>query len=318
MSYQTGTALDVTDLLDKWRVFLLANGWALDFWGPAGDGRALQVHRDGLFWSWWSHTTANPTDYDPGPYIRGKMHTSYQDPGSLTQPGMSSAVRSNRLSGPMQAFHFFAGTGRNGAYAHVVVETEPGTFRHFGMGTLDKIGAYDTGQYAHATAWRFSVDQVNDPNGSYHLLPFDDYGFGVYQNGIAGTMVRCDLFGISPRYVEVCTYDYTNPRARGGWRGNNGQNDNGTVRGPFRAGASVLTGRAPLMPLFLAVGRGSGLWSDIGQPPDIRLVRMDNMEAGQELALGSDTWVVFPAVRKNGAAGQQNSGTAGYAYRKVP
>lgn len=317
MSYQTGTALDVNDLLDKWRIFLLANGWTVDNWGVAGDGQALQVHRDGLYWSWWSHTTINPEDRDPGPYISGIIHTSYLDPGSPTQPGASRRVRSNRLTGPMQAYHFFAGQGRNGAYAHVAIEAEPGTFRHFGMGTLDKMGAYDNGQYIHATTWVMSTNDVNNPDSVFHNVPFDDMGFGTYQLGYGGTVVRCDLAGVSPRYVEGCSVDYMGPRARCGWRGAVNQAQSGTVRGPYRAGSSVYTGRAPLIPLILAVDRGNSLWSDIGQPADVRLVRIDNMEPGQELTLGTDTWVVFPVCRKNGAAGLQNSGNAGFAYRKV-
>lgn len=319
MSYQTGTANDVADLLDKWRLFLIANGWTIDFWGPKYTGQALQVHRDGRYWSWWSDTTINPNDRYQGPYITGHLQTGYDPaaPGAYEQPGASYRVRTNKLTGPMQAYHFFAGVGRSGAYAHVVIETEPGIFRHMGMGVLDKMGAYENGQYIYATAWSGNTTEVNEQDSIYHGVPFDDYTFGVYNTNFASTLIRCDVDGISPRYIEVNNYDYRGPIGRGGWRSSQGTEQNSTVRGPYRAGASVLTGRAPLLPLYVCSSRGNGLWSDIGQPPDMRLVRIDNMEAGQELALGSDTWVVFPVARKNGAIGQPNSGNAGFAYRKV-
>lgn len=322
MSYQTGNALDVNDLLDKWRIFLLAEGWLLDYWGDrvGGFGKALQLHQGGKYFSWFSETTVGADASMPGPWIRGIMHTSYGTQGSTTQPGSPGAtVGANRLTGPMQAYHFFAGAGKDGPYAYIVIEVEPGTFRHIGMGTLDKMGAYTGGDFVFASHWYYSPQTVSDALSGWHGMPFDDVSFGIYQSQSASSIVRADYGGTSPRYHHLQNGDNTTfPRGRGGWRAYTfAAEANGTIKLPFLSAASVLTGRAPLLPLWVAVNRGSGLWSDVGLPPDMRFVRMDNMEPGQEYTLGTDTWVVFPVARKNGANGLANSSIYGYAYRKV-
>lgn len=324
MSYQTGTPSDVNDLLDKLRLFLVANGWTINGWltAPGGTGKVLHVSKAGNFFTWFSDPI--PSDAaDPGPFVRVLIHTSYDAAknGLPDQPGAAAYMaRSNNMRGPMQAYHFFAGTGKDGPYVHVVVETEPGAFRHMGMGVLHKMGSYDGGQYGYGTAWYFGLPAYSyDPNSGYHSVPFDDGGFGPGSSYSSGTIVRADYGGISPRYHQMGGSDAVNmPRGRAGWRTAEGFDDNrGMIDAAYSGGASVLTGRAPLFPLPLAVNRGSALWSDIGYPTDVRFVRMAAIEAGEEYTIGTDTWVVFPVARKNGAVGQMNSGDQGFAYRKV-
>ncbi len=312
MSYQTGTALDVNDLLDRFRLFLQAAGWGIDYWGDrlnsAGAGKALQVNAAGLFYSWFTDTTTT----NSGPSIQIAQHTAFSNPGDTVQPGVSPYVRSNRLTAPMQAYHFFAGEAPSGKYAYMVVETDPGTYRHLGMGVLKKVGAYTGGQFVFASNWSTSVNQgIDQPNSQYNGVPFDDTGTLGFTSGNA-TVVRADYDNVSPRY-HIGDYGAT-AQLRCGWRQDNDQR--GTVFLPYSAAASTITGRAPLIPLWCAVPRGSSLWSDIGYPVDMRLVRMDNMEPGQDYPLGTDTWLVFPVARKNGAAGSVNSGVHGFAYRR--
>jgi len=319
MSYQTGNALDVNDLLDRFRLFLLANGWAVNFWGDraGGQGKALQVNKGGNFYSIFSNTFLDSANSNqPGPYMEVMLHSSYLTPGSATQPDGTRLLRSTRYTSPMQAYHFFAGDGPNGSYAYMVVETDPGTYRHLGIGVLHKIGAYAGGAFCYALSWYQATGTVNSPDASQHGVPFDDNGIPTTSINypIGGTVIRADYGGISPRYHYLDTGTTANPRGRGGWRNTNAER--GTIALPVSAGASILTGRAPLIPLWCAVERGSLLWSDIGYPPGMRFVRMDNMEPGQEYPLGTDTWVVFPVTRKNGSAGMPSSGVYGYAFRK--
>lgn len=324
MSYQTGTPSDVNDLLDKLRLFLVANGWTINGWltVPGGTGKALHVSKAGSFFTWFSDPLPNDAS-DPGPYMRILQHTGYDaaQAGLPLQPGAAAyMVRSNSMRGPMQAYHFFAGTGKDGPYVHVVVETEPGAFRHMGMGVLHKMGSYDGGEYCHGTSWYLGLPQyAYDQNSGYHSVPFDDNCFGTGSSVQAGTTVRADYGGISPRYHQITQSNPTAmPRGRGGWRGYDVNDEHrGMIKMPYSGGASTLTGRCPLWPLPLAVNRGSALWSDIGYPTDMRMVRMTNIEAGEEYTIGTDTWVVFPVARKNGAVGQMNSADHGFAYRKV-
>lgn len=313
MPYDTATATDVDDLLDKFRLFLIAAGWTVDYWGDpsAGAGKVLSVHHGARFYTLASDPTLNPTSVTPGPYITVRLHTAFGTGGSLAQPGVSEAVIANRLTGPMQSYRFFADAPATGAYAYMAVETDPGTYRHIGIGALRPMGAIADAGFAFASNWNYSATIVSDRYNVQHGIPFDDAN---YLTGQRSTVLRADYDAISPRYHYVG--GYSADRARGGWRADS--EEYGTIFLPEQGGASTLTGRAPLLPLWCAVDRSAGLWTDVGYPPDMRFVRIDDAEPGAELALGADTWVVLPIARKNGTAGQPNTGGWGYAYRKVP
>ena len=65
-----------------------------------------------------------------------------------------------------------------------------------------------------------------------------------------------------------------------------------------------------LTPLDLVVKRASNLYSPVGHPPYIRLVRIDHLTFGQELTLGSDVWKIFPCSLKTPAETVGTSATA--------
>lgn len=311
MAYQTATATDTTDLLDKVRIFLLAQGWTVDRWADRVSvaGKVLNVHKGAVFYTFLSDNTLNAASPNPGPYVSVYQHPAYSAAALDTQASQSLAMLSNRLLGPFQAYHFYAGDGDSGPYFHMVVETDPGSFKHVGIGVLNKQGAVTNAAYCYASSWYYSPSFISVPDHPIHALPFDDLtrvNSGAASRGLA---LRADYDAISPRYHYA---DVSDPATAlfVGYR-------NGTIRGPSIAGASELTGRAPLHPLWCGVNRGSGLYSDVGYPPDMRAVRIDDFDPGQELPIGGDTWMVFPAMRKPGADGNPSSGGYGIAYRKV-
>lgn len=61
----------------------------------------------------------------------------------------------------------------------------------------------------------------------------------------------------------------------------------------------------------------------LGEFPNVRTIRMDNLEPAAEITVGSDTWMCFPLLRKFSAADAAwpdrvaQSGPAGIAYKKV-
>lgn len=61
----------------------------------------------------------------------------------------------------------------------------------------------------------------------------------------------------------------------------------------------------------------------LGEFPNVRSVRMDNLEPGAEITVGADVWKCFPLLRKVSAADAAwpdrvaQSGPAGIAYKKV-
>lgn len=74
-----------------------------------------------------------------------------------------------------------------------------------------------------------------------------------------------------------------------------------------------------LVPIQPWIDRGSSKVSIVADLQHARYARLDNLEPGDAITLGDDTWRVFPVYRKDasarGGAGQ-HSGTYGYAFRE--
>jgi hypothetical protein len=320
MSYETASATDPNDLLDKLRIFALANGWTVDYSGgrtnvggglQAGSNNALMMNKDGLYVGLYqdtsSNSTANPTPrvaaYTyPGPWVSAN--------GSDAQANKTTTTAANQLGGPYTAYHFFTDPART--YLHAAIEVAPGRFSHFHVGTLDKAGGGQAVAYNTGLRWDRTTSPVNISNATLisHSIPFDDYNVGISQ---ASTALRVDSDGLVPRNQVL---DYSgSTEARGGFR--NGSSTALLRDMAINVAASSLTGRAALLPLICSASRTGGFFSVVGSPFDLRYVSMDNLAPGQVITLGSDQWKCFPIVRKNGTSGIENSGVMGFAYRVI-
>jgi len=302
MAYETGTASGVNDLLDKLRLFALANGWTVDNYNTRSDGlgQALLMNKSGLFVAILSDTVSTGNSSSPPNFMQ-----TYTYPGpyvgatpNIAQAGKTNTSTTDRLAGPFTAYHFVAGA----AYLHAIVEVVPGRFAHFGVGALDKAGGGTPCAYSYGTNWNFDPLYTNSIVAG-HAIPFES------NNGSQpGGNVRADSDGITPRNFEIRNSGST--RAVGGFLYTNF----GLAQHMMRVGPSALTGRATLAPAIIMIERTPGVFSFAGSVPDFRFVRIDNMAAGDVLTIGADQWKCFPIVRKNGPAGVENSGAYGYAY----
>lgn len=319
MSYETASATGPNDLIDKLRIFALANGWTVDYNGgrtnpggglQAGSNNAVAMNKDGLYVVLYqdtsSNSTSNPTPrvacYTyPGAWVSGN--------GSDAQANKTTTTTANNLGGPYAAYHFFADPARN--YLHVVVEVVPGRFSHFHVGTLEKAGGGTAVAYNAGLTWNFSTAPLytSDSTSAQHLIPFDDYG----QGSLYSTAIRVDSDGIVPRNQVLEANNATS--GKGGWRAGSGTALLEELQLNVRA--SEITGRAPLSPLIVMSSRTSGVYSVVGTPFDLRAVSLDNLAAGEVITLGSDQWKVFPIVRRNGSSGIENSAVQGFAYRLI-
>lgn len=326
MAYQTGTATDPADLLDKLRVFAAANGFTINFFGDRTAGtaprKALQITKGVLIGSFLSDSAPN-TAIDPGPMIGTYCHGAYvSGNGTENQLQASEKIYCNDMAGPYQAYHFFCDNGGSGQpYLYVVVETASGVFKHFGMGRLDTIGAITTGVFCYACRWKYQTTgtiTINDADSTYHNVPFDsNENTNATQGG--GTRLRADSESISPRWFTSYGSGFGS-RISGGVRGLNGPStaigqQRSLLWGPMRNAGSQRSGRTTLSPCLLAVDRQTNLQSMVGAPPNIRWVSLRYLDPGQVITLGTDNWKVFPVIRKNGTTGQVNSDLYGYAYR---
>lgn len=316
--YETGTSSSLTDLLDKLRLFATANGWTQNFFGTrtSGSGQALQLTKGSLAVTFIANTAAGSSD-DPGGMLGSYCHDTYSaGNGTENQANKSAVTYANDMSGPFVAYHFLTGAERGSDYLYVIAETVAGTFKHVGVGKLIGLGALSNGHFNFGCRWGYSAlsGRISDELSAYHAWPFDS-GEGSTRSG-PGTQVRADSDAISPRWFDAWAGSF-GTRLHGGPRstGTTLGNQRATVWGPVRFGASAITGRTTLTPCLLAVDRVSSLSSLVGWPPGVRWVKLDFLAPGDTLTLGADQWKVFPVIRKNGGAGQVNSGTYGYAYK---
>jgi hypothetical protein len=311
MSYETGTATDVNNLLSKIATFAAAHGWTIDYNGArtSGTGNAVQLHKGSSYATFLSDT-ATAAGANPKPWLKVYRHESYTGGNTESQAGMSSSgIYANNLQGPFQAYYLFSGA--NDDYLYIVIESEAGLFHHVGIGTLTPFGVLTNGDFCYALNWYYgSTGTIDSPYTTYHNVPWDSVE-NTNSNAI-GWAVRADFDAISPRWNmpedNGATYG-----ARGGPRTSS---DQGFLLYSLlvTASPSDYTQRTILVPCLVQAARGSNLYSLLGYPPGVRWVNMTNITPGDALVIGSDTWRCFPVAKKNGQSGEVNSAMLGYAY----
>lgn len=316
-TYETGTATGATDLLSKLRTFATANGWAEDNYGArtSGSGNALQIHKGSQYCTFIADTGSG-TAADPGNYFGCYQHDTYSGGnGTENQANGSLKCYANNLTGPYTAYHFVTGSESGADYLYVIVEATSGIYKHCGVGKLVSFGTLSPGTFAFACRWSYSVSVIDSLSAANHTWPFDCGESGLRAG--AGTQVRADCDGVSPRWYDFSSGSSYGNRGGGGVRTVSASLGGlrGTVYGPTLYGASAITGRTTLVPCTVYGERSSNLASLLGYPPGMRWVKLDYVAPGDVLTLGAEQWRVFPVIRKNGTTGQVNSGTYGYAYK---
>ena len=95
----------------------------------------------------------------------------------------------------------------------------------------------------------------------------------------------------------------------------------GTI--PYASDPIFTTDGISLIPIYVLLHSDfeSALrWAPVGQVPDVYRVNMRNLDAEQEISIGSDTYTVFPMMNKDSAntlSGEGYSAYEGLAYKKI-
>jgi hypothetical protein len=332
MAYQTGTATDVNDLLDKYRLFAAAQGWTVNRWVTVGAGRELCISKGSAYFNFRSYhnesmlvnggTTANKYgiclngsdgfnaglawDRQPGYPVRGS--TSGGDQAHVLFPLVIT-------TGPFPAYHFFDMDGKT-LFAEVEIVT--GTFLRFGCGSLDLYNpsAPGGGRFCYATCGQHVTNSTN--SGSWlgesmdqssqacEIVPFRGADYASNNSGNSfGSMVRAafasfDNWAGSGR--TVTTTGLTRACQGGGCHDR-------TLR---EFSPSSLNGVGVLLPNIVSLNIGDEYLAPIGVVPGMRYMDMTRYLPGAEFTLGSDTWKVFPWYIKGGIGWNR-----GIAYKKV-
>lgn len=311
MAYQTGTSTGVDDLLDLLRIFATGHGWTADNWSTITSpttGKWLFLNNGSVYVSLWSDANAG-FSLDPGPFIHMAQATSYNS-GALAnaQPNASNDCKTNKLGAPFTKYHFFS-PASGAQYIHIVVEVSGGTFKHFGFGSLDKIGTYTGGQYSHASDWYYGAGFIDNPLSAQHAIPFSSN----VASPISGFVCRADIDTFTNKFWDNSKSPV---ELRGGYTA--AFDTYGFNKLFSQSSPNAFNGIAPLSRALQFVTRAGGNYSPLGSPKDFRFLNISNLNPGQSLFLGSDEWVTFPVHVKNGVAGGVSSGVFGMAYKKNP
>ena len=336
MAYETGTASNIADLMDKLQIFAVANGWTKN--EPAGSiVDRLSINRNSVYvqFRWatssptavgiyqslgWINTSTNPGNHtsDSG--------NGYYSAGSVTNANILSS-RHCEIPNSSMSYWFF----ESDYYLHVVITRASLQYSHFGFGELVKQGTWTGGEYAYGHDYNSTIANSQISDDATFLL---DGGLGrdapttyrtfaatVHIESLAG-QAASTKWGLAWGDAGNSTNQAGTDRATlqrynimGGFRG-------GPVAGAFaRFAYTATSGLTSMYPvnLFYDGGTSGGVrqWYPLGYQPDVRGIDTTAYAEAQEITVGSDTWVVFPVTHKPAVASNGSCRTMGVAYKKV-
>lgn len=330
MSYETGTATGPNDLLDKIRLFCIAEGWTVNRNASITGGTELCINKGDNYINMKSGENINlrvndtATNNKYGILINGSDGYDAGDdwdrqPGYSRQSGAVSGtdqyvsiVPFVTNFGPFPAYHFYS--LNSGDDIHVEIEVSTGVFLRLGFGKLDLYDATTTGngRYFYGTCSEHKTDSL----GINSWLGSDI----MSKNSMEEVPFRADSFGSASGHggsAVRCAFD-----AFDNWAGSGSSSVNTTELEQYCvgmqeniyllfAGVDPLNGIGLLVPVNVGVVRGNLAIHPLGRIHGIRYMDMTNYLPGDEFTLGSDTWQVFPWYNQGG-----RSGNLGIAYLK--
>lgn len=340
MAFTSGSATSQEDLIGQLHAFAQANGWTEDELDNVNNVSSLS--RGGTFVHFaWDGSEAGGADN-----IAIAQSTAFSGTGrdiddhtndsgnGVDAPFSSSSLSLQRRisgigNGPFTSHHFYE-HDLPFPYIHCVLEFAPGIYRHFGFGTIDKIGDWTGGEYVYGHVWDEDGSSDDNPIASNHTLMLD---------GLCGSTTGTDELNPATLHIEGLPNQPSPGRyghiGGGGaaWIGVDGNGDDrvlivGGMRGGFWCqpfawvGASPLNGFIPLIPIPLAYQVPSTSspihYILLGFMSDVRHIQMEDFNPGETVTIGSDTWRIFPGVRKRFLGdNEQETRNMGIAYRQV-
>lgn len=338
MAYETGTSTGPNDLLDKLRIFAVAQGWTQNRWATVGSGRELCLSKGSAYFNMRSYTNEtafiNGSNYTTkyGIAINGSDAfasgnawdrqvgypvrfggTAGQDQGHGYMPFVTSF-------GPFPSYYLFAPDSKT---IYLEVEVTTGVYQRMGFGSLDLFNGstpgggrffYSTGSDAGVTNSTATYTWLGTEidNGTYSLeeVPFRAADYNSWNALNAGSFVRAAF----DSFDNWCGSGYSGGSGSAAAAGMTQACQGGGVHDKILRDSSPnpMNGVGILTPNVVAVNRANEYLHPIGVIPGIRYMDMTNYLPGDEFTLGSDTWKVFPWYQKNG-----RSFMRGIAYKKV-
>lgn len=343
MSYTNQTTSSLADLISKLNTFLSGTpGWTTNHIPASGvfAARKTGAGFDIGFASQWD--TATPANLGIYQWYNAAYNTGASPWAQTNDSGNGAASTSNTNLGsnrhaaisnaPVQFWCF-----EDDNYFHCVVQASATLFVHFGAGQLDKFNDWTGGEYVygHRRDTNFSGSLSLPIGNSTYLLDgllmntspglttlAETYAATIHAEGLAGQGVNekwCVSMG-NQASANLGNDRQGSPQPRrhwmGGYRGGVHTKNLGLFRGTLGRGL------CPMYPIISYYWRRSPdeVYGPMGQMKDVRGVNIRDFAAGDEITVGSDVWVVFPAGVKSTSDTMSGTGFSGYqgiAYKKV-
>ncbi len=325
--YETGVPTSQQDFVQKLFTFLTANGWTQDQLDTTNKQAA--IHKGTCYVSFRWDSQASPNGAIGVCQALG--YTGGQSPGNHPNDSGNGQNTGGNITvgrrmpwignGPFTSYHFFLDTTAD--VFHGVLEFQAGLYRHLSFGTVAKVGTWTGGEFCGALYWNNAgMDNLLSSN---HSVMWDLY----YSTGndVAAT-IHVEGLPNAPANSRWGSFWGGAAGSVGNDRAGNGRcNMGGTLReGPIPNmlagfGANPSNGFVPMSPVWVFYRYRTPSPEDcymLGYVPNVRGINVRYLEPGEEFVLGSETWKVFPWVRKaNQGGGSQESKYQGIAYRKA-
>ncbi|MBS0364900.1 MAG: hypothetical protein JSR67_03640 [Proteobacteria bacterium] len=311
MAYATGsTPSNATAVLQALATWCTGYGWTVDNNAAYSGGWWLAVHKGACFLNYVVPSTNDRITMYGATGFSGAATPS-------TQAQTSLGFQITPLVGPYSAYHFFSSS--SATYLHVCLEVASNVFAHMHGGLLSSFGGASPGIYVSVSAWNSYTNTGSGdtsssyPDGSHNVRPFDT-GPNYYSVGSGAVCATVDTtfrwFGmgggnyfVSPNRVDMLGFT-TQSTQRPPW------NRSGLTRSPNSFdGVAVLFS----IPIFAERAAG-GIYSMIGEVPDVRMVNMTNNNAKDEITIGTDVWKLYPLVANSSMVNTSGANASSYPY----
>lgn len=324
--YETNTYTDPTDLVNKFAVFIEANGWTRDDLSNEGSGRRYHAHRGSQYLNMRAFINESPPS---GATIADGGSTNVYSVAFNIGTGYSGAsawygqagVPTNSSGRPRSAgiqdilttgtYHFFA--HNSGDQIVVVVEYASGYYDRLYFGLLEKYGTWTGGDYFGGS--RTGVQRAAT------TTPVPPFGFfrGSHNGG-----------ELSANMGETIALVNVDVDAETGWHWNTRALYGAARRtlrdfhniNAFAAGNAIqpntTNSLAVMFPVIAYVNRSTTdanttTASPIGEIPKVFYINLATLVPGQQITLGSTDYRVFPFWKKNSGKALPATGVSGHS-----
>lgn len=335
MSETTGSATDFEDLMSKFLTWAAASaGWTVDETiGTVDSGRQCALHKGNNFiqFRWGTTMGSHASMHQSTAYsaaTRAGAHTGdsgngYNSNNSTVDTNLDNERCLHEVGdGPFPSYYFYT----DGDDIRVVVETATDTFLHFGAGTIDKFGDWDTGTGGEF-AYGQSYSEANSANSTISGWLLDGGASAVSGNDTRLKWPTMLLSGLPNQGGSEVWATVGGARTHTQFDDTAG-NDRAVCMGGFRGGpiprglgnfpAGNTSGLAPLVPVavfYLDRSVSPVRAYLLGWQPGVRMVDLTYLAPKDTFTLGADTWRVFPVVRRVEGGAQGDTDFLGIAYK---